>query len=121
MISRAEILMSRDEEYPLSQELEENLNKLLSAVSKLRALYNKPMVVSSGYRPGHYNTAAGGAKNSSHCVCMAVDFKDADGAIKNWITVKILEDCGLYMELPSRTPTWCHVQVRPTKSRVFIP
>lgn len=121
MISRAEILMDREQEYPLTAEMEKNLDKLLIAVNKLRTAYGKPMYVSSGYRPGKYNQAAGGASKSSHLTCEAVDFKDADGAIKAWITVKILEDCGLYMEWPGATPTWCHVQIRPTKSRVFKP
>lgn len=113
--------MGREVEYPLTPELEENLEKLLVAVNKLRDLYGKPMMVSSGYRPGHYNTDAGGAKNSTHCLCMAVDFHDQDKALKEWITVEILEQCDLYQEDPSRTNTWLHVQIRPTHNRVFIP
>lgn len=121
MISRNEILQGRDTEYPLSPALENNLKLLLEAVNKLRKLYGKPMYVSSGYRPGKYNKAAKGAPNSSHLTCQAVDFKDADGAIKAWITIDILKECGLYQEHPSRTLTWCHLQVRPTKNRVFLP
>lgn len=113
--------MNRDKEFPLSPELEKNLEKLLIAVNKLRSAYGKPMYVSSGYRPGKYNKAAGGANRSSHLTCEAVDFKDADGKLKAWITVKMLEDCGLYMEWPADTPTWMHVQIRPTKSRIFKP
>lgn len=121
MISRDEILMGRDKEFPLSEELEENLDNLLIAVNKLRTLYGKPMYVSSGYRPGRYNKAAGGAPNSSHCLCMAVDFHDTDKLLKEWITVDILEQCGLYQENPNNTPTWLHVQIRPTNNRVFNP
>lgn len=121
MITRAEILMGRDKEYPLTPELEANLIKLLEAVNKFRKLYGAPLLVSSGYRPGKYNKAAGGASNSAHLTCQAVDFKDIAGKIKEFATVKILEDCGLYMEWPGRTPTWCHLQIRPTKSRVFVP
>ena len=84
MISRDEILMHRDAEFPLTPELEANLAKLLEAVNKLRALYGQPMYVSSGYRPGHYNKAAGGAPNSPHPQCQAVDFHDADGKLKAW-------------------------------------
>ena len=120
-IKREEILMGRDAEYPLSQDLDNNLSKLLIAVNKLRTLYGKPMIVSSGYRPGKYNVAAGGAKGSSHLSCEAVDFKDADKALKTWITVDILEECGLYMEHPDHTPTWLHVQIRPTQNRIFKP
>lgn len=121
MIRKDEILMGRDAEYPLSDQFLVNLDQLLVAVNALRTLYGKPMYVSSGYRPGKYNVAAGGASNSSHLSCQAVDFRDGDGAIKTFCTPKILEQCGLYMEDPKHTPTWCHVQVRPTANRIFIP
>lgn len=113
--------MGRQAEYPLSQQLEDNLVSLLKAVNVFRTLYGKAMYVSSGYRPGRYNTAAKGAKNSCHLTCEAIDFKDADGAIKRFATPEVLEKCGLYMEDPGHTPTWAHLQTRPTKNRIFIP
>lgn len=121
MISRDEVLMGRDKEFPLTDLLEQNLAVLLERVNKLRSLYGKPMYVSSGYRPGHYNSDAGGAKNSPHKSCEAVDFHDADGELKNWITPDILKQCELWMEDPGHTPTWMHVQIRPTINRIFIP
>lgn len=121
MITRKEILMGRDSEYPLTPELEENLAKLLESVNKLRNLYGKPMIVSSGYRPGKYNKAAGGAKKSSHLTCEAVDFRDIDKKLKDFCTEKILKECNLYMEHPDHTESWCHVQIRPTKNRIFRP
>lgn len=120
-VTRSEILMGRDAEFPLTEELESNLTKLLAAVNKLRDVYGKPMIVSSGYRPGHYNTKAGGAKTSAHLSCEAVDFRDADGQLKNFCTEEVLAECGLYMESPDHTPTWCHLQIRTTKKRTFNP
>lgn len=124
MISREEVLMGRDVEYPLTSEMEANLPKLLIALNKFRVAYGKPMNVTSGYRPGKYNKAAGGAPNSSHLTCEACDFADPDADLKDWIIKhpSILEECGLYQEHPSQTPTWVHLQVRPTKSgrRVFL-
>lgn len=115
--------MGREVEYPLNSELKENLDKLLAAINKLRWAYGKPMKVSSGYRPGKYNEAAGGAKNSSHLTCQAVDFQDTDRAITQWVLSKpqILEDCGLYMEHYEQTPTWIHLQIRlvASGSRIF--
>lgn len=123
MISRAEILMGRDVEFPLDQALEANLEKLLTAVNLLRKAYGKPMFVSSGYRPGRFNKAAGGASRSAHITCEAVDFKDADGSLAKWClaNLTVLEDAGLYLENPTKTVGWLHVQIRPTKSRVFNP
>jgi len=123
MITREEILMKRDAEYPLSKELESNLVRLLEKLNKFRAAYGKPMFVSSGYRPGKYNKSAGGAKNSCHLTCEACDFKDSDGKLKQFIkdNPKVLEECDLYQEHPDSTPTWVHLQTRPTKNRVFKP
>jgi hypothetical protein len=123
MVSRKEVLMGRDAENPLTKEMEANLAKLLEALNKFRSRYGKPMVVSSGYRPGKYNKSAGGAKNSAHLTCEATDFADADGKLKAYVKTNpsVLEECGLYMEDPERTKTWIHLQIRATKNRVFKP
>jgi len=123
MISREEVLMGRDKEFPLTPEQEKNLANLLTALNKLRAAYGKPMRITSGYRPGKYNVAAGGAKKSSHLTCEACDFADPDGKLDAWclINLPLLEECGLYLEHPMNTVGWCHLQTRPTKNRVFVP
>lgn len=123
MISREEVLMKRDIEFPLTKELEANLKKLLENLNKFRQKYGKPMLVSSGYRPGKYNKSAGGAKSSAHLSCEACDFKDADGKLKEFVKKNptVLEECDLYMEAPESTPTWIHLQTRATKNRVFKP
>lgn len=121
MITREEILMDRDKEYPLTPELEANLEALLKAVNAIRAAYGKPLRISSGYRPGAYNTAAGGAKRSNHMVCKAVDFRDPNGEIDKWCDENqdLLESLGLWQEHPSATKGWCHldISVRAIKDR----
>lgn len=126
MISRAEVLMGRDAQYPLTQEMEANLAKLLEAVNKFRTDYNIPMTVTSGYRPAAINaTIANAAKKSNHMVCLACDFHDSDGAIKSYCLANLdkLALYGLWMEDPGSTPTWCHLQCVPPRSgnRVFKP
>ena len=125
MISRDEILMKRDVEFPLTPQLEDNLATLLDRVNQFRTIYGIPMSVSSGYRPGHYNKDAGGAPNSSHKTCEAVDFHDADGQLKTWIAnnITVLDTCDLYQEDPNSTKTWVHLSTRRPNSgnRVFKP
>jgi hypothetical protein len=129
-ITRDEVLKGRERDYPLTPDLEDNLTKLLEAVNKLRLDYGKPLVVTSGYRPGHYNKSAKGAKKSAHMTCEAVDFRDSDGEFGKWClnNLHLLEKYGLYMESPTATheppgKRWIHLQIRPTKSgkRVFLP
>lgn len=113
--------MGRDGEYPLSAQDEAHLEALLVAVNKLRAMYGKPMMVTSGYRPGRFNVAARGAPNSAHKTCEAVDFNDLGHDIYRFCTEEVLEQCGLYKEHGDHTPTWCHLQIRPTVNRIFRP
>lgn len=122
-ITRDEVLMKRESEYPLDEILESNLQKLLVAVNKFREIYNIPMSISSGYRPAQYNIKVGGAKNSPHKTCEAIDFHDKDGKIKLFClqNIKVLEECGLYIEDFNNTPTWVHMQVRSTRNRIFKP
>lgn len=118
-ITRREVLMNRDLEFPLSPELEANLEKLLLALNRVRIAYGKPMAVSSGYRPGHFNIDAHGAPNSTHTVCQACDFADPDGLIDQFCQAnqKLLESCGLWQENPANTIGWCHLDIRPREPR----
>lgn len=124
MISLQEMLGPNKLE-DLTPELLTNANELLIRVNKFRAEYGIPMIVNSGYRTPEHNASIGGAKNSSHCTCQAIDFKDNDGALKKYIAenLDILERCGLYQEAPESTPSWVHLQSRviPSGSRVFRP
>jgi uncharacterized protein YcbK (DUF882 family) len=119
LVTKKEILMGRDKDYPLTKELEENLDKLHKALNKFRVAYGKPLIVTSGYRPGHHNDNAGGAKKSAHMECLAVDFRDTDGAVDKFCVEnqKLLEDLGLWLEHPDHTPGWCHLDLKVRSKR----
>lgn len=121
--SRKECLKGREVQNPLSEEQEANLLRLLEAINSLREAYGKPMNISSLYRPAAINKAVGGSKKSAHLECLACDFVDTTGEIDDFCldNIKLLESLGLYLEDINSTPGWCHVQIRPTKNRVFIP
>lgn len=65
------------------------------------------------------------AMGSSHLYGCAVDIADADGKLKAWcMTNKAkLVECGLWMEDPKYTSSWCHLSSYMPKSRkrIFIP
>lgn len=126
MITRNEILMGREKLSPLDNVLEANLNKLLVAVNKFCAVYSKPLTVTSGYRPPVINaTIKGAAKKSNHMICLAVDLADSGGKLAEYClnNLKLLEECGLWMEDPTATKGWVHLQAVPPRSgnRVFKP
>ena len=98
---------------------------LLDKINILRHLHGKPFIITSGYRPAAHNAAIGGATKSAHMTCQAIDILDTDNVRMDWLVENqdILEDLDLYMESGNYTPTWVHLQTRPTRSgnRIFIP
>lgn len=127
-ISKKEILMNRDKEYPgdYTKEVSDNIDKLLISLNKFRAAYDKPMTVSSGWRPPSVNAdIANAAKKSNHMIGLACDFKDSDGSLDKFCmdNLKLLEQCGLWLEHPDSSPGWTHLQCISPKSgnRVFRP
>lgn len=122
-LTERDVLKGREVFAPLNQEQRENLVKLLHALNELQELWGSAFTITSGYRPASVNSTVGGAKKSAHLNCQAADIRDINGTIGHWLkkNVDILEELELYLEEPSYTKGWCHVQIRPTKNRVFIP
>lgn len=74
----------------------------------------------SGWRPPDINAATqGAAKGSLHMQCLALDAEDPYGLLAAWCFANrdtVLRDLGLWMEHPTATPTWCHIQTQPMAS-----
>jgi uncharacterized protein YcbK (DUF882 family) len=126
-VTEKEYLMGRDAQYPLSEEQKLNMFLLLCAVNVIRDICEIPMVVTSGYRPGHFNKATKGATRSTHLSCEGIDIRDTNKAIGQWCleNVSILEALGVYVESLDVTHKgpglWVHLQIRPTRNRFFLP
>jgi len=73
-----------------------------------------------GFRPQSFPI---GASKSSHKTGQGVDIYDPKDNLKNWLMrhQHVLIARNLYMEDPRFTDTWCHLQSRPTRNRVFMP
>lgn len=84
--------------------------------------------VDSGWRPPSVNAQTPrAAKNSLHMTGRAIDLSDDDGELDDWCMSEegqaALIEIGLWMEHPSATKGWCHLQSVPPKSgkRVYYP
>lgn len=128
MISKDEILMGRDKQYPddYTQEISDNIENLLKIINQIRTAYNRPMIVASGWRPPSINEdTANAAKNSNHLKGLAVDIKDIDGSLWKWVLMNLglMKRLGVYLEDKRWTPTWVHFQIVPPKSkkRIYVP
>jgi Peptidase M15 len=128
MITKEEVLMGRDKLFPndYNENISDNIDFLLEKVNVIRAMYNKPLKVSSGFRPPSVNKMTkGAAPNSAHCTGEAVDLQDLDGSFRDWClqNLKAFKDEGLYIEDFRYTKGWVHITCRKPQSgkRIFIP
>jgi hypothetical protein len=103
------------------------LRNLEDLCLKVNALgYKLPMYASSCLRSlADQKRINPKAMGSSHLYGCAVDIADADGKLKAWCVknkAKLVE-CGLWMEDPKYTSSWCHLSSQMPKSgkRIFIP
>jgi len=116
-----------DKKYPndLTLEVDDNATKLLEAVNTFLDNYQPTLLVSSGWRPKTHNTKIGGAPSSNHIKGLAIDIKDTDNRVFQYVlqNLKLAEQLGLYFEDKRWTPTWVHIQLVKPKSgkRIFIP
>lgn len=141
MISLADYFMGRREQYPLAlnPRIEGEAVVTVDLVNKLldRARAHGVTVppsprtgtlVSSGWRPPAVNASTpGAAVNSKHMSGQALDVYDPDGDLDTWLMTDVglqcLAELGLWLEHPSATKGWCHLQTVAPRSgrRVFYP
>jgi hypothetical protein len=133
MITREDFYKRRDTIYArdLTPEMAEAADITISKANILLGRYPlgaKDRTATSGWRPPSVNAATkGAAKKSNHLLGRAIDINDPAGDLSAWLMTpdgqKALEEIGLWMEHPSATPGWAHVQTVPPKSgkRVFYP
>ena len=132
-------LMGRDSVYfhDFTPEIKANAEKTVLLVNALLAVLetegipleahpNTLSIVSSGWRPPQINNQVkGAAVRSKHMTGEACDLYDPDGLIDSYLLEhpEPLIALGLYVEHPSCTKNWSHVQVVPPKSnnRFFYP
>ena len=128
--------MGRDKAYAkdLTDDIRKNAALTVERANHLLMLFftanpkAAPRAVNSGWRPAAVNAGIkNAATKSKHMTGQAVDLSDDDGKLDEWCMTpagqKALADIGLWLEHPSATARWCHVQTVPPRSgnRVFHP
>jgi hypothetical protein len=140
-ITLGEYLQGRDALYPaeLTPEIGANAAKTVKLVNSMLAVMEaegmkleahpvSQSLVSSGWRPPQINRQVkGAAPKSKHMTGEAVDLYDPEGDIDNFLMSgmgqRVLASLGLWIEHPSATKSWSHIQIVPPRSqqRVFYP
>lgn len=128
MITLADYYMDRDTLYgdELNVTLRANAALTVARANTMLAAASIAATVSSGWRPRAVNAQVVNASpTSKHLTCQAIDLADTDDLLDAWCleNLHVLEKIGLWLEHPSATPGWCHVQIVAPRSgrRVFEP
>ena len=141
MLTLRDYWMGRDSQYPtaMTPQIETNARRMVDLVNKLLAKLlaagihvpispGEGSQLSSGWRPAVVNSkTVGAAPNSKHMTGEAADIYDPEGEVDDWLMTdagqQALIEVGLWMEHPSATKGWAHVQSMPPRSgkRVFYP
>lgn len=139
VITEAMYFMGRDRTYAaeLTPGLRASAQALLDRVNALLVMMwgasikpeNSPRTgtpVTSGWRPAAVNASIpNAAPRSHHMSCNAIDLYDPEGVLDDWCMDNLvsLMALGLYLEHPSATKGWCHLQAVAPRSgkRVFYP
>lgn len=121
-----DFIKGRDKTTPMSAELKENANTTIHRVNLLLKKFGEYRWVTSGYRPPEVNSKTpNAALHSKHLTCEACDLLDSLGDLDRFCVQNqdFLSEIGLWLESPTDTPGWTHVQIVGPKSghRIFIP
>jgi len=125
MIAMKEIIGNLDIS-TLPAEHQANLKILLEKINKVRAAWNKPMTVTSGYRSvADQMRINPKAPKSGHLAGACVDISDPNGDLRNWIlsNLELMKSIGFWFEDFRYTKGWVHFSINPpaSKKRIFIP
>lgn len=89
--------------------------ELIDVLEDIRAHFNKPVNVTSGYRTPEYNTKIGGVKNSQHTKGTAADIKVSSipaKEVQKYLKHKYPNKYGI-----GSYSTFTHIDVRAEKAR----
>ena len=97
----------------LPEELMSNARRMCERLEEVRALFNKPIMITSFYRCPELNTKVGGSKTSAHKDCRACDFTVKGVAVED-VFANIKSSEIIFDQLiieSSKTSTWIHLGI----------
>jgi len=87
-----------------------NLKRTCAMLEQVRALVERPITITSGYRCPNVNSAIGGSKNSQHCEGCAADIR-AVGLTVDDLMLLISGSDIKYDQLIREFDSWVHISV----------
>lgn len=93
-----------------SEKVKDNLERLAFFLEQVRKLFNKPLLISSGYRSREVNEAVGGSKTSQHCEGCAADF-NVKGVSPSAVVRAIVNGNIPYDQVILEFDSWVHISI----------
>ncbi len=97
-----------------SEKVKDNLERLAFFLEQVRKLFNKPLLISSGYRSREVNEAVGGSKTSQHCEGCAADF-NVKGVSPSAVVRAIVDANIPYDQVILEFDSWVHISIPTVK------
>jgi zinc D-Ala-D-Ala carboxypeptidase len=97
-----------------SEKVKDNLERLAFFLEQVRKLFNKPLLINSGYRSREVNEAVGGSKASQHCEGCAADF-NVKGMSPNAVVRAIVDANIPYDQVILEFDSWIHISIPTVK------
>lgn len=93
-----------------SEKVIDNLERLAFFLEQVRKLFNKPLLISSGYRSREVNEAVGGSKTSQHSEGCAADF-NVKGVSPSAVVRAIVDGNVPYDQVILEFDSWVHISI----------
>ena len=87
-----------------------NLIRVAELLEDVRALFNKPIIVNSGYRSVAVNSLLGSKPTSQHCIGCAADIR-ISGLTPDQIVNKIVKSDIQYDQVIREFDSWVHISI----------
>lgn len=99
---------------PTDSTIINNIHNTLDRLDEIRSVYNKPIIITSGYRCAELNEAVGGQWNSQHLKGEAADLK-WDEDLFNLIKDNFKFD--QLIQERNKSTKWLHISFKQDKSK----
>ena len=94
-----------------------NLIRVAELLEDVRALFNKPITVNSGYRSVAVNSLLGSKPTSQHCIGCAADIR-IKGLTPDQIVSKIVKSDIQYDQVIKEFDSWVHISIPKTQGHI---
>ena len=87
-----------------------NLTRLAELLEDVRDLFNKPIIINSGYRSVAVNSLLGSMPTSQHCIGCAADIR-IEGLTPDKIVKQIVKSNLQYDQVIREFDSWVHISI----------